>query len=317
MTTNKQKIIITGAAGLLGQNLIVLLKEKGYANLVAIDKHQKNLKILEKIHPEIHTQHADLSQKGDWNKLFHDATSVLMLHAKITGLNSDEFIKDNITATENVISAMNEYDVPYLIHISSSVVNSKAKDDYTNTKIAQEKIVSQSKINHCILRPTLMFGWFDPKHLGWLSRLMEKLPVFPIPGNGKYLRQPLYCRDFCRIIVAVLEKEISGKTYDIVGMEEIYYIDMIKEIKKAKGLRTIILPIPYRLFRWLLKIAGFMIKKPPFTVDQLEALTAGDYFKGVDISQTFGVKPTPLSQAFKETFSRDNPYINIILERTS
>ena len=25
-----------------------------------------------------------------------------------------------------------------------------------------------------MLRPTLMFGWFDQKHLGWLSRFMAK-----------------------------------------------------------------------------------------------------------------------------------------------
>jgi len=31
-----------------------------------------------------------------------------------------------------------------------------------------------------------MFGWFDRKHLGWLSRFMKKVPVFPIPGHGHY-----------------------------------------------------------------------------------------------------------------------------------
>ena len=36
-----------------------------------------------------------------------------------------------------------------------------------------------------ILRPTLMFGWFDRKHLGWLARFMQKAPVFPIHVPGK------------------------------------------------------------------------------------------------------------------------------------
>jgi hypothetical protein len=47
-----------------------------------------------------------------------------------------------------------------------------------------------------------MFGWFDRKHLGWLSRFMKKVPVFPIPGHGRYMRQPLYGgRDFANIII--------------------------------------------------------------------------------------------------------------------
>ena len=41
------KIIIPGAAGLVGQNLIVFLKKAGYTNLVAIDKHKHNTKMFE------------------------------------------------------------------------------------------------------------------------------------------------------------------------------------------------------------------------------------------------------------------------------
>jgi len=39
-----------------------------------------------------------------------------------------------------------------------------------------------------VLRPTLMFGWFDRKHVGWLKRFMERMPVFPIPGDGRMWR---------------------------------------------------------------------------------------------------------------------------------
>ena len=37
------KIVITGAAGLLGQNLITELLSQGYTNLTAIDKDEHNL----------------------------------------------------------------------------------------------------------------------------------------------------------------------------------------------------------------------------------------------------------------------------------
>ena len=47
------KIIIPGAAGLVGQNLIIQLKEKGYKNIVALDKHPKNIKVLKNLHKDI------------------------------------------------------------------------------------------------------------------------------------------------------------------------------------------------------------------------------------------------------------------------
>ena len=40
MINSNSKIVVTGAAGLVGQNLIVLLREEGFENIVAIDKHK-------------------------------------------------------------------------------------------------------------------------------------------------------------------------------------------------------------------------------------------------------------------------------------
>jgi len=53
MLDKTAKIVLTGAAGLVGQNLIVELKAQGYNNLVAIDKHASNLSILRELHPEL------------------------------------------------------------------------------------------------------------------------------------------------------------------------------------------------------------------------------------------------------------------------
>jgi len=310
----QDKIILTGAAGLVGQNLIVQLKEKGYQNLVAIDKHAYNLNSLKQLHPEVETILADLAESGDWQNAFVEAACVVVLHAQITGKYAELFIRNNIKATELVLEAIQKYQIPYIVHISSSVINSVADDDYTNTKKQQEEMIVQSGIKHCVLRPTLMFGWFDPKHLGWLSRFMEWVPIFPIPGDGRYMRQPLYNKDFCLMIIDCIEKQPEGTIYDVVGNEKVDYIDIIRTIKKAKKLKTWIIHIPYWLFYALLKIYAVFSRKPPFTAVQLKALTAGDHFTGVNTEEVFGVKQTPFEEAIRETFC-DERYSKIVLKR--
>jgi nucleoside-diphosphate-sugar epimerase len=314
MIDKKAKLVVTGAAGLVGQNLVVELLARGYANLTAIDKHEYNLGVLGRLHPEVLTVLADLAEKGDWTDELADAACVIQLHAQITGKHAEPFVRNNIDATRHVLDAMLAHNVPYLVHVSSSVVVSVADDDYTRTKKEQEKLVVESGIRHCVLRPTLMFGWFDPKHLGWLSRFMEKMPVFPIPGDGKYMRQPLYERDFCRCIVACLEREPDDAVFDIVGDTRIDYVDIIRTIKRVKGLHTWIVHIPYGLFRFLLRLYALFSRKPPFTADQLKALTAGDDFRGVDTAATFGVTQTPLDDAIRESYC-DPRYSPIILRR--
>jgi len=308
------KIVLTGAAGLVGQNLVVELASRGYRNLVAIDKHEYNLGILQQLHPGVRCVLADLAEPGAWENEFKGAACGVQLHAQITGKHSDLFLRNNIDATRRVLDAMRTHAVPYLVHISSSVVVSVANDDYTNTKKAQEKLVVDSGLRHCVLRPTLMFGWFDPKHLGWLSRFMAKTPVFPIPGDGKYMRQPLYERDFCRCIAICIEREPEGDIYDIVGDTRVDYVDIIRTIKRVKGLHTRIVHIPYGVFRFLLKLYALFSRKPPFTADQLKALTAGDDFTGVDTQAVFGVKQTPFEDAIRESY-RDPRYSHIVLRR--
>jgi len=310
---NNSKIIIPGAAGLVGQNLIVQLRDRGYNNLVAIDKHSSNLKVLQALHPQILCIEADLAEHGDWEKAFEGADVVLMLQAQIGAPTIEPFIRNNITSTKNILHVMQQYTIPYLVHISSSVVNSKANDFYTSTKKEQEKLVLDSGITQCILRPTLMFGWFDRKHLGWLSRFMEKVPFFPIPGDGKYMRQPLYEKDFCNIIISAMEKQPQNQTYNITGRDEVDYIDIIKTIKRVKGLKTPIVTIPYKLFYFLMWVFARFSKNPPFTTQQLEALIADDHFELISWWDIFDVTSTPFEQAMYETFG-DPIYSNYILE---
>ncbi|MCF7749383.1 NAD-dependent epimerase/dehydratase family protein [Bacillus subtilis subsp. subtilis] len=314
MAQKNDKIVLTGAAGLVGQNLIVEMKQQGYTQLVAIDKHAHNLDILRQLHPDVTTIHADLAEPGTWAEAFQGARLVVQLHAQITGKTTELFVRNNQTATAHVLAACKAAAVPYMVHISSSVVNSVAKDDYTNTKRVQEEMVVASGHRHCVLRPTLMFGWFDPKHLGWLSRFMARTPVFPIPGDGRFMRQPLYERDFCRCIAKCIETEPNGTVFDIVGDTRVDYVDIIRTIKRVKNLHTVIVHIPMGFFAFLLRTYSLFSSKPPFTADQLKALSAGDDFKGVDTEAVFGVRQTPFEDAIRESYT-DPRYSHIVLQR--
>lgn len=311
--TKDSRLIIAGAAGLVGQNLVTELIRQGYTNIIALDKNEHNLAILERMHPQVSCRVADLSEAGAWKTTFTGAQRVFLLQAQITGADFSQFQKNTLDSTKQVLDAARHATVPFTIFVGSSVVHSVADDNYTRSKKAQETLMAGSGLPHCIVRPTLMFGWFDPKHLGWLSRFMARTPIFPIPGSGEYVRQPLYVVDFCRVLIWCAENAPNGRVIDIVGQEDVMYIDIIREIKKSKGLRTVILKLPVPFFRFLMKMYGAVVKNPPFVADQLDALMAGDYFSGDDMRE-FGVTPTPFATAIRETFTHPE-YSRIVLER--
>lgn len=309
----EHKIVLAGGAGLVGQNLVARLLSKGLSNLVIIDKHKSNIEVLKRTFPTATVIHADLSQTGEWERHLEDAEVIVMLQAQIGGTDYNEFLDNNVKSTKLILEQIRHKNIPRLVHISSSVVESAADDFYTRSKTEQEQLVIDSGIDCPILRPTLMFGWFDRKHLGWLSRFMNKVPVFPIPGHGRYMRQPLYVGDFCEVIISCIEnREING-VFNISGHEKVDYIDIIREIRSATGCRTPIVKIPYTIFYGLLWMWALFDKNPPFTTQQLKALVTKDEFEVTDWPAHFGVKRTPFSEAIYETFN-DPKYSNVILE---
>jgi nucleoside-diphosphate-sugar epimerase len=259
--------------------------------------------VLRRLHPDVVAHSADLSLAGPWQREIEGAHAVVMLQAQIGGNDYDEFVRNNVEATRLVLDAVKTHDVPRLVHISSSVVESAADDFYTRTKRLQEQLVLESGIDCPILRPTLMFGWFDRKHLGWLSRFMKKVAVFPVPGNGRYMRQPLYAGDFCNIIISCLQGPVRRGIYNISGQQKVDYIDIIREIRRATGARVLIANVPYPLFYTLLWIWGLFDRNPPFTTQQLAALRAKDEFEIIDWPTIFNVPCTPFAQAIDQTFN--------------
>jgi nucleoside-diphosphate-sugar epimerase len=303
------KIVITGACGLVGMNLLTWMHDEDFSknnDITCIDKNSNNIKIAKKLYPEIRFFLADLSITGNWDQYFKNADTVIQLQAQIASAYADPYIKNNIDSVNNIIEVCRKYGIRHLIHASSSQALSIAKDHYTYTKRAGENAVHISGVPHTIFRPTLMYGCFDIKHLGFITSIMEKSPVLPIPGSGKYTRQPLYVKDFCRIIIKSIELGPDNKIHDIIGKEKIYFIDIMREIRKKKKMTRLFVNIPIPIFIRLLNLYAFIFRKRPFVPDQLRAMTIGDVFKTDDWEKKFGVKYTKLSDALSEIY--DSPY---------
>src|SRR5258708_1028557 len=146
------KIALTGAAGLVGQNLIPRLKARGYTNIVALDKHKANTATLRRLHPDITVSAGRLAKDDGWQAAGAHADVVVFLHAQIGGLEEAAFTANNVTATARAIEAVRAK-APYVVHVSSSVVESAANDWYVQSKDAQEKLVVGSGLSCAELRP--------------------------------------------------------------------------------------------------------------------------------------------------------------------
>ncbi|MEK6843995.1 MAG: NAD-dependent epimerase/dehydratase family protein [Nanoarchaeota archaeon] len=302
----KKKVIITGAAGFVGLNLINLIDSKKY-NLIVIDKNENNLKFIKEIKPEVSLINANLAEiKKTWAKYFSRADCVIQLQAQISSPKKEDYIFNNIKTVKNILKVCKKYRVKNLIHVSTTGVISAARDNYSTTKTIGEKIVRESKVPHSILRPSMIYGCYEVKHLGNLANILDKTPVLPFPGNGKYLRQPIYVGDLCKVILKLIDSKPKGQVYNIVGKEQIFFIDMMKTLTKIKNQRRIFLTLPIPIFLLLLKLYGAITGKKPYQDSQLKALTAGDIFSSGNWENEFGIKHTSFKYGAKDYISSEH-----------
>jgi nucleoside-diphosphate-sugar epimerase len=277
----------------------------GY-RVTALDKAKHAMDVLGERAAAAERHIVDLAESGPWMDLFAGADAVVDLKAQITSPDRAIHERNNAVATTRVLEACERHQIRNLIHLSSSVVISKAADFYTESKRRGEDAVRASRTPHTILRPPLMFGPGDIKHLGLILRLMKILPVIPLPGDSLFIRQPLFVGDLCAVIEKALDRPPTGGIFNVIGHERIPFLDLLKEMRRASGARCVFLPLPLGLFRLALRIQQLGLGKTIFTPAQLDALTAGDDFPVENWSEVFGVPFTPFREAAPRVYTVDD-----------
>jgi len=286
------KIVVPGGAGFVGRNLVRMLysTSQTMSEVIVLDINQSNLEYVKKY--GVRAVNVDLSKQGDWNHEFENADIVINLAAQLSSPNHEPFHRNNVLATKNIIEAMKKANVQRIIHFSSAAVLSLWQDDYARTKNEGENLVKASGLDYCILQPSIMYGPTDETNIGYLINFAQMIPVFPIPGHGKWPRQPLYIDDVCRLILRIIEDFPHNETLSINGQEVIYFKDMVKIVLKELGGFKFRVFLPIRLFTVLMMIYQKVKRVTEFTPDQVRALTTIETFPEYPWWDTFDIPVT-------------------------
>ena len=284
----KKKIFVTGAAGFVGSHLVPKLTTHGYY-VTALIRSQVGRARLPK---ETGIVVADLAKEGNWvNKLKgHDI--LIHLAAEISSKDEKAFRRNNVIATNNLVEAAKKTKIKKIILFSSAAVTSIRRDPYADTKAQQEEIVKVSKIPYHIIRPSMIYGPGDTKNIGWLIKTIFKLPIIPLPGGGKFGRQPVYVDDIAKIVLKLVSGKYKKQIYEIHGRQYVTMAKMIKVILKETNKRRLTLPIPIFFLVLAFWIGEKILQNPKFTVDQIKSLISGEKFKGEKWWHTFDIIPT-------------------------
>ncbi len=251
-----KKILITGAAGFLGINLVRFFLKKGYKDITSLD-------FAEFDYPEkdmINVVDGDIRDREIVAEVMKDVDWVVHCAAALPLYPAEEIFTTDVLGTEILLEAAEKEKVERFTHISSTAVYGipdhhplYETDDligvgpYGEAKIqAEEKCLGFREKGMCvpIIRPKSFIG---PERLGVFVLLYDwamDARNFPMIGSGNNRYQLLAVEDLCDAIylTLTLDEEKVNDNFNIgakefTTMKEDYQVvlDYTKHGKKIIG----------------------------------------------------------------------------------
>jgi NADH dehydrogenase len=169
-----------------------------------------------------------------------------------------------------LITAAAEAGVRRIVHVSVTNPDVASPLSYFAGKARLEDAVRESGMSYAILRPAVFFGRGDVlvNNIAWFLR---HLPVFGIPGDGRYRLQPTFIDDFADLAVG-LGSQTENTVVDAVGPEVFTFEELVRLLRSAVGSRAAILNLSPRVAQAATGLIGRALGDVILTRDEVAGL---------------------------------------------
>jgi len=281
-------ILVTGANGFVGRNLVGRLLKDGIA-VRALVRNPAKAARLRDLGAEL--AEGDISNPSSLETAVKGCDRVVHLVGIIQEAPGVTFKGVHIDGTRNVLDAAKKEGVKQFFLQSALGTRPNAKSQYHRTKWEAEELVRASGLPFTILRPSLIYGPGDLFTIR-LAETIKISPVLPVIGSGRSKIQPIFIDDVTECIQKISTSDsYLNEMYEIGGPEQLTYEEVTKAIAAALGIKRPTVHMPLFFMRTMAKVAETFLPKPPVTMDQLIMLQEDNVCDMRDIREVFGIEP--------------------------
>lgn len=273
-------ILITGANGYIGYELVKKLLEQNKTVRAFCHKESEKINLLKKEYKEkIEIIYGNIEDIENYKLILKDVKIVYHLAGK-TGESAD-IEKINVIATQKLFEQCIKYKIEKVVFFSTVAVYKQEKEVnintlkqpsniYGKTKLKAEEIgieyYKSQKLPLIILEPCSVYGKTYKGSMGKILKRAEKGYCIKI-GEGNYKNTYIHIEDLIKIAIKVTESdEYIGKTIicgtETLTIKQINQILKVKEIHISEKIAKLILKLPFKLkikttIRQLMRISEY------------------------------------------------------------
>jgi NADH dehydrogenase len=177
-----------------------------------------------------------------------------------------------VSESGTLFAAAAQAGIRRIVHISVVGARPDAETPYVRAKARVESLLRDSPLEWVIVRPTLTFGPNDIliNNLAWALR---RLPIYGMPGFGRYRVQPVHVDDVARICLDAAAGP-PGVVLDAAGPETLYYRALVDLVRQSIRSRALVVPMPGPVVLGAAAVLGRVVRDRVLTADEIAELTS-------------------------------------------
>lgn len=310
-------ILVTGATGFIGRVLVRQLTETGQQVRVLLRPSPKSPRLPKGVPMEVSV--VALNDERGLRAAMRGVDQIYHLaSAAAQGRGGDLFATD-IEGTRTLAQVAKSADVERLIYLSHLGADRASAFPVHKSKGIAEEHIRKSGIPHTIIRSSIVFGPEDGFTTAMADILRFSPGIFPMPGDGRILLQPLWVEDLVTCLIWALQNpDMVNQTYDIGGGEYFTLRQIMETIMSVTHTRRLLVPFPPPYMRALVVLLDSFARQLNASTYWIDYVAVNRTCPVENLPRTFGLMPArfayrlnylerkPFSQRIKEAlrFSR-------------
>jgi len=297
------RILVTGASGFIGRDLVAYLLERGIGVRALVRAPERLLGVGG---DRLEIAVGDLRDPAALGRAVTGTAAV----AHLAALKSDEPESEavNVGGARALAEACRRAGITRVVNVSTQSVKIRRQGPYARTKLEAERVLHASGLAVTTLRPSVVYG---PDVTGVFARMLHYIvhaPVVPVMGDGQWRSRPIHVRDVSRAIVACLAHDRTvGAVYDLGGPDEVTFDEIVDAIAREVGVRPRKLHVPVPVALTAARILSRLTPRPPVTVSNVLGSTQPTDCDITTATRDLGFIPLPLAEGLPRAI-RGEPY---------
>ena len=301
-TASDRVVTVFGGTGFLGRRIVRHLRLHGFCVRVA-SRHPDRGHALGPDDAQLRAVKADVRDQRLVADALADAYGAVNAVSLYLEQGLETFHSVHVESAQRVAAQAQRAGVRRLVHVSGIGADPRSQSLYIRKRGEGELAVREAFAEAILIRPAVMFGR-DDAFLTTILKLLNRLPLFPMFGNGQVRLQPINVEDVGEAIAKILQREQTGPNMFECGGPSVYsYEELLRVVANAAGIKPILLPVPIAAWGALAWISE-MLPSPPITRNQVELMQIDSTsMQGIPGLEELGISPHSVEEMLQNLLS--------------